>query len=92
MGKVEIYQTIRNEHYGHRSLQDEDSIWKKFQKTDVKDIGETLSFLCRLKNAVIELYLNGKEPSLDVHSDGCDGRAIRESVSRVLNKLTEGST
>jgi hypothetical protein len=87
-----VYRQIRNQHYAHRPLEDARlAVWDLFQRTNKKELSETLRFLCDLKAAIWRLYYNGKEPNLDESWREYDAEAVRESVRSVLSKLTAAS-
>ena len=61
--RVDVYRQIRHRCYAHRPLKETHLICDLFQKTNRRELGETLGVLCELKAAIWDLYHNGKEPS-----------------------------
>ena len=72
-----VYQPIRHQHYAHRSASSTADIDSLFGKTNIRELQQLLTFFRRLHEALWQLYINGKKPTL---------RPTRYSVNRMLEK------
>lgn len=82
----EIYQPIRNEHYGHRLTNTEKTIHELFAQTNRAEVAQILDFLHDLLAAIEQLYLNGTQPELGTRSFEHHNEKIRASARMVVRK------
>jgi hypothetical protein len=82
----EIYQPIRNEHYGHRLTNTEKTILELFALTNRVELAQILDFLHDLVAAIEQLYLNGIQPELGTRSFENHNEKIRASARSVVRK------
>lgn len=79
-----IYRPIRNNHYGHRLTHAD--IQTMFQKTNRKELSETLDALHELMTRLRSLFDNGNKPEI-----GCDfeyyNDQIKDYVRKVVRKV-----
>lgn len=87
--RAKVYREIRHAYYAHRVLGVADRTWDLFRQTNREALGDTLCFLSQLKAEIRQLYYNGKEPNLNGDLNDHEAAAIRQSVRRVLTKLTQ---
>jgi hypothetical protein len=78
------YGPIRDKFFAHRILNNPYDVWKLFAATNRSEIGETISFLIDLVEALRNLYMNGREPILGGQRSGSYNRKIRDGVKAVL--------
>ena len=78
---------IRNKHVAHTDDVDPDARWEMFQKTHIPDFENLISFLNQLKNAIRNLYHNGRRPELDPAT-----HSVEALVAKNILELCESRT
>jgi hypothetical protein len=82
-----VYLPIRNNYIAHTSISPKQPISAMFQQTNRKELGEMITFLRDLAEAVRYAYTDGEPPILGNVLYESDRQEIRGAVSGVLEKL-----
>jgi hypothetical protein len=82
----EIYQPIRNLHFGHKIIDSNKLLLELFAMTNRADLAKTLDFLHELVDAIGNLFLNGKKPEIGSRSFDHHNEKIRASARMVVRK------
>jgi hypothetical protein len=81
----DIYRPIRNSHYGHRLTHAD--IHEMFQKTNRKELSDTLDALNELVTGLNTLHERGTKPEIGTHDLEIHNKQIRGYARAVIEKL-----
>lgn len=82
----DIYRPIRNKVIAHNLISQLDKTNELFEKTNIDEIEDLITFLNALKEVLYELYENGKKPDLKKHK--LDKRHYEDDYSRLMSIIS----
>lgn len=80
-----IYRPIRNHHYGHRLTQSD--IYAMFEKTNRRELSETLDALHELVSGLWHLHQNGLKPEIGARDFEPYNDKIKDDARNVIRKV-----
>ena len=85
----DVYEPLRHSYFAHRSLKPEQSVGEMFEQTNRIEIGETITYIRDLAEALRQAYVNGREPVPGIMNYEREREEHRFAVRSVLEKLSQ---
>ncbi len=84
-----IYQPIRHKIYAHKEIEFIENHQQLFDKTQIGQVQEILSFLHRVEQFISEIYHNGRKINLSKFKCDDEDRTIKD-IASLMDKIKRG--